>query len=25
VVATAGAVFDVQWPQLFLDIFKDVK
>jgi hypothetical protein len=25
VLATAGAVFDVQWPQLFLDIFKDVK
>ena len=25
VLATAGAVFDAQWPQLFLDIFKDVK
>ena len=25
VLATAGAVFDAQWPQLFLDLFKDVK
>ena len=25
VLATAGAVLDVQWPQLFLDVFKDVK
>jgi hypothetical protein len=25
VLATAGAIFDVQWPQLFLDVFKDVK
>jgi hypothetical protein len=24
-LATAGAVFDVQWPQVFLDVFKDVK
>jgi hypothetical protein len=24
-LATAGAVLDVQWPQLFLDVFKDVK
>ena len=23
--ATAGAVLDAQWPQLFLDVFKDVK
>jgi hypothetical protein len=25
VLATAGAVLDAQWPQLFLDVFKDVK
>jgi hypothetical protein len=25
VLATAGAVFEAQWPQLFLDVFKDVK
>jgi len=25
VLATAGAVLDTQWPQLFLDVFKDVK
>jgi hypothetical protein len=24
-LATAGAMFDVQWPSLFLDVFKDVK
>jgi hypothetical protein len=24
-LATAGVVLDVQWPQLFLDVFKDVK
>jgi hypothetical protein len=24
-LATAGAVLDAQWPQLFLDVFKDVK
>ena len=24
-LATAGAACDVQWPQLFLDVFKDVK
>ncbi|MDH5641974.1 MAG: hypothetical protein OEY28_11830 [Nitrospira sp.] len=24
-LATAGAVFNMQWPQLFLDIFKDMK
>lgn len=24
-LATAGALFDAQWPQLFLDVFKDVK
>lgn len=24
-LATAGVAFDAQWPQLFLDIFKDVK
>lgn len=24
-LATAGAILDTQWPQLFLDIFKDVK
>ena len=24
-LATTGAMFDMQWPQLFLDIFKDMK
>jgi len=25
VLATLGVIFDAQWPQLFLDLFKDVK
>jgi hypothetical protein len=25
IVATLGVIFDAQWPQLFLDVFKDVK
>lgn len=25
IVATLGVIFDAQWPQLFLDLFKDVK
>ena len=25
VLATLGVMLDAQWPQLFLDLFKDVK